>query len=68
MAFYVLCSECQYEINSESTYFTNKTVSQYLQGKICLDPTLLVAKSDLMLQRNKKSLQQYLSGDEKWLI
>ena len=25
-------------------------LSQYLQGKICLDPTLLVAKSDLMLQ------------------
>lgn len=54
MAFYVLCSECQYEINSESTYFTNKTVFQYLQGKICLDPTLLVAKSDLMLQAKQE--------------
>lgn len=33
MAFYVLCSECQYKINSENIYFTNKAVSQYLQGK-----------------------------------
>lgn len=54
MVFYVLCSECQYEINSQNMCFTNKTVSHYLQGKIRLDPALPDAKTDLMLQAKQE--------------